>query len=94
MTLTDQPDRPGLYFYGDTLVSVNKTKGPKMDGNGPLFAEAFTIDGNGYFYQSVASLTEHKWKFLELDRDDKPKNARARKILDRCIAAGKARWRE
>ena len=51
------PDEPGLYFFTDKMgrrLLVEVRRGPKNDGNGPLFAETFRRDNDGaYFYCNV-----------------------------------------
>ena len=87
------PGELGLYFFTDKMggrLLVEVRRGPKNDGNGPLFAETFRRDNDGaYFYCDVDLLKGGEWQGpLELDYQHKPLDAMAREIFDACVANG------
>lgn len=74
---------------------VCKTKGPKGDGSGPLFAETFVPSrfSNAYFYRPVSDLVGDWDGPLEVGHDGKPVDKTAAAIIDVCVEAGTAHKR-
>lgn len=84
---------PGLYLFTDDqsrehLVSVCKTKGPKFDGNGPLFAETFRANfSSPYFYRAITEL-RGTWRRIVTNAKGMPIDQAIVDRLDECVKAG------